>query len=87
MLGCESVSFSGGGSYRPVLIDCYDSLAGAVPGPLAGLGVLVVVAAFLGWAWVWPWMRAQNIEQAAETDRLGPPAAVRLTPEAKGPRG
>ena len=62
LFSCESVSFSGGGG---VLISCYDTPGGAVPGPLAALGILAIVGAGLFYLWVYPMLRQPHEPQSS----------------------
>ncbi len=49
MFACGSVSF--GGTRRAVQWACYEGSGFGVPGPVAGLGILLVVAGVLYWMW------------------------------------
>ena len=49
MFACGSVSF--GGTRRAVQWACYEGSGFGVPGPVAGLGILLVLAGVLYWMW------------------------------------
>lgn len=69
MLGCGSVSFSGG---RVVNVVCYESgpgyTGGAVSGTVAGLGILLAAVGVLFWMWVLPILQYRSSLASISTE-------------------